>query len=167
MEKLHHGRKVGAHSNQETRPCDSSSPRPTVAPDSQPPPTERKRKNRTLSSLHQDQQLDSLDQSEHQAKRHKSSSKTHSSRSFTKTSWSNWDRTERDSLSRVWLTRKALRELNRRNALSCSRAIRLVDILTKPKQRPKDITHFARHGGPDLSDLRKVRYHIPLVSWLR
>jgi hypothetical protein len=86
-----------------------------------------------------------------------------------------------DSLSKIWLTGPALRELNRRNAepLSYSlspRAHRPVtrSFLAEVKKRRKptqsvgdflhsrtpkilgDIKLFARRGGPDLSDLRGV-----------
>lgn len=151
--------KVGAHSIQETRPCDSSSPRPTVAPDSQPPPTGRKRTHRTRSSEHQASQTDSVDHPEHQAKRHKSSTNSCStSPSSTNSSWSNSDRAERnywDTLSKVGLSRGATRELNRRNALLRAK-LPLTAHIPAILECPKDITHFARHGGPDLSDIRQV-----------
>lgn len=92
-----------------------------------------------------------------------------------------------DNLSKSWLTKRALRELDRRNAQSASNS-------PSPTQRPhqtltrhaltelkkygqpnqltpgllydcspsslKDIKLFARHGGPNLTDLRGVRrYH--------
>ncbi|CAF9943337.1 MAG: hypothetical protein ALECFALPRED_011076 [Alectoria fallacina] len=134
-------RKVGAHSNQETRPRDSSSQRPTVAPDSQQPPTGRKRKFRTLSP----EQL-GYQQVHHQkqAKRRRILD-------------SSWDRAERfywDSLSRLWLAADALRELDRRNALLAEESPQEVRKL-EHQILPRDIEHFARHGGPDLSDLRQ------------
>ena len=160
-------RKVGAHSNQETRPCDSSSPKPTVAPDSQPP-TGRKRKHRTLSSEHQDTQPESFDLPEHRAKKHKSSSNScPTSSSSTNSSWLRWDQAERkywDSLSKVWLTPNALWELNRRNALLRANAPPIAETPVNLEQRPKNITHFARHGGPDLSDIRKVCFRTPVRS---
>jgi hypothetical protein len=86
-----------------------------------------------------------------------------------------------DSLSKVWLTKHALRELNRRNAKplphsSSRRAHRPVtrNFLAELKKRCKpiqsagdflyncapkilrDIKLFSRQGGPDLSDLRGV-----------
>jgi hypothetical protein len=89
-----------------------------------------------------------------------------------------------DNLSKIWLTKRALRELERRNsqaALSLPRSSyrrrhRPVTRLglaewKKPRQPSqsaadflchctstclKDIERFARHGGPDLSDLRGV-----------
>ena len=152
-------RKVGAHSNQETRPCDSSSPRPTVAPDSQQPSTGRKRKHRTLSSEHQNTSLDSLDHREHPAKRRKPSIRSCSTSPSTHPSRSTRDRAEReywDTLSDPWLTSDALRELNRRNRAVRANALPTADTPACLKQRPKDITHFALHGGPDLSDIRKV-----------
>lgn len=141
-------RKVGAHSNQETRPRDSSSQRPTVAPDSQQPPTGRKRKFRTLSP----EQL-GYQQVHHQkqAKRRRILD-------------SSWDRAERfywDSLSRLWLAADALRELDRRNALLAEESPQEVRKL-EHQILPRDIEHFARHGGPDLSDLRQV-WKLPFV----
>lgn len=67
-----------------------------------------------------------------------------------------WDR-----LSKLWLTRQALRELDRRNtqrAPSRREAARhTADYRRCRKLRiSKDIKLFARHGGPDLSDLRNV-----------
>ena len=92
-----------------------------------------------------------------------------------------------DNLSMVWLTKGALRELDRRNALSQS-APSLSCSLHKRSHRPftqhavakvdksyrypqsaseflchctteslKDIKRLARHGGPDLLELRGVR----------
>ena len=56
-----------------------------------------------------------------------------------------------DELSKVWVTRRALRELDRRNS-------------TRPSPRPPssavcttDLARFARHGGSDLRHLRGVR----------
>jgi hypothetical protein len=86
-----------------------------------------------------------------------------------------------DTLSKIWLTKHALRELNRRNAKplphsSSRQAHQPVtrNFLAEVKKRRKstqsvgdflhncspkisrDIELFARHGGPDLSDLRGV-----------
>jgi hypothetical protein len=81
-----------------------------------------------------------------------------------------------DNLSKIWLTKRALRELDRRNTQaaptpprSLYRARRPVtrNCLAKSKTNRqntadyeprilKDIKLFARHGGPDLSDLRNV-----------
>lgn len=82
-----------------------------------------------------------------------------------------------DSLSKIWLTRRALRELDRRNTPSRSLNHRPRRPITrnflveqKNAHRPtadfashcspshlKGIKQFARHGGPDLSDLIGVR----------
>lgn len=99
-----------------------------------------------------------------------------------------------DNLSKIWLTKLALRELDRRNREAASspsrsphrRAHRPVtrkyiadqrngqvshctDYLRRctPKTL-KDIRLFARHGGPDLSDIRNVRMqkHSPTRSKL-
>ena len=92
-----------------------------------------------------------------------------------------------DCLSKIWLTKDALRELNRRNRQSTSgkprplspQAARPVtrhlsaelkskrhvtqsasDFLRNCAPRTlKDIKLFARHGGPDLSDLKVVSMH--------
>ena len=162
MANLHHLRKVGAHSNQETRPCDSSSPRLTVAPDSQPLSARRKRKHRNLSSEHQNTQSESPNHSEPAAKRQRPSScssNTSTNSSSTDSSSFSWDRAERsywDSLSRLWLTPNALREFNRRDALPRTQASPNEDIAVTRKQISIDISHFARRGGPDLSDIRQV-----------
>ncbi|KAH8706062.1 hypothetical protein BGW36DRAFT_354439 [Talaromyces proteolyticus] len=53
-----------------------------------------------------------------------------------------------DNLSKVWLTRNALRELDRRNQQATS-------VLSQVRPlRPISIRRFARQGGPDLSELR-------------
>ena len=137
-----HIRKVGAHSNQETRPCDSSSLGPTVAPVSQPPPTGRKRKLRTLSPDQHDSQKA---QSNHPSKRRRTLDST-----FDRAQRSFWD-----SLSRLWLAPDALRELNRRNAL-LEAAPPQSDRKPEYQKLPRNIEAFARHGGPDLSDIRQV-----------
>lgn len=60
-----------------------------------------------------------------------------------------------DSLSKVWLTHNALRELDRRNtqisAIQATQSLRPVT-----SNDGKDIRRFARQGGPDLSELRGV-----------
>ena len=154
--------KVGAHSNQETRPCDSSSLGPAVAPVSQKPPTGRKRKFRTLSSEHHTLQSEKSNQSETQAKKQKHSSCTSSNStksSSTDSTSSSWDTAQRsywDSLSRLWLTPDALRELNRRHSLLQTSAPPDTQMLVTRKQCPTDISQFARRGGPDLSEIRNV-----------
>ncbi|KAF2690374.1 hypothetical protein K458DRAFT_474582 [Lentithecium fluviatile CBS 122367] len=85
-----------------------------------------------------------------------------------------------DNLSKIWLTKRALRELDRRNSQACPRTPRpprarrpvtrsffakrnansqstkyVADYLRRCKPRTfEDIKLFARHGGPDLSDVR-------------
>lgn len=57
-----------------------------------------------------------------------------------------------DNLSRLWLTRRALREFNLRTSpasLLPKQPIRKTFDLARVKQ-------FARHGGPSLCDLRSV-----------
>lgn len=84
-----------------------------------------------------------------------------------------------DNLSRIWLTRDALEELDRRNSASISSGPprskqRPVTRLQKKERRPhqkhssgaiysspatlNDIRRYSRGGGPDLSDLRNVCY---------
>ncbi|KAF2272254.1 uncharacterized protein EI97DRAFT_386272 [Westerdykella ornata] len=71
-----------------------------------------------------------------------------------------------DNLSKIWLTKRALRELDRRNNQAaprlsarwkenCQNVQYAVDYLRLCKPRIlKDIKSFARHGGPDLSNVR-------------
>lgn len=84
-----------------------------------------------------------------------------------------------DNLSRIWLTRDALEELDRRNSASISSEPprsrqRPVTRLQEKERRPhqklpsgtiysgpatlNDIRRYSRGGGPDLSDLRNVCY---------
>ena len=137
MATLQHIQTVGAHSTQETRPCSSSS-KPTVAPDSQPPTPGRKRRRRSLSP------------EEH-------SHPTYRARRC-RTSNAGWHQAQQsfwDSLSRVWLAPDALREIDRRNGLLTEAHPRVFNL--EDQVLSKDVEHFARHGGPDLSDLRQVR----------
>jgi len=69
-----------------------------------------------------------------------------------------------DSLSKVWLTRRALRELDRRNQ-SESRAHASAPAPRPDRQfsRRKALQRFARHGGPELGDLRGVRLNAHIV----
>lgn len=66
-----------------------------------------------------------------------------------------------DALSKVWLTRRALRELDRR-----------ANQINHPQSAPtsqrlhqegifKQIKRFSRQGGPDLGDLRGVSWNCP------
>lgn len=68
-----------------------------------------------------------------------------------------------DSLSKLWLTRRALKELNRRNKQTAS-SVR-TEIIRRSGRSEESATlencssplkRFARHGGPDLRDLRGV-----------
>ena len=163
-----HVRKVGAHSRQETRPCDPASSKPTVAPDSQPPPATRKRKRGVPSPEHHTTQSTSSNRSSPQSKRQKTSSNSSlnssTCTSSTGFSWSSWARAETeywDSLPRIYLTSDCLREHNRRNKLLLVEDPSNEGIKINFEQHPRDITRFARHGGPDLSDIRNVRYLYP------
>ncbi|KAF7864527.1 hypothetical protein EAF04_006659 [Stromatinia cepivora] len=89
-----------------------------------------------------------------------------------------------DNLSEIWFTRNALQELDRRNSsppLSAHRPVTrkfvaelkeeenlepAVDFLARcSARRLKDIQLFARHGGPNLSDLRGyLKSPSPLAS---
>lgn len=65
-----------------------------------------------------------------------------------------------DSLSKLWLTQQALNELNRRNRHTARRAgttlrpDRNEPIASEPSS--SQLKRFARHGGPDLRNLRGV-----------
>ena len=163
MAILQHVQKIGDHSNQETRLRDTPSSKPIVAPDSQSPPTARKRKHITLSSHLQTSPSASSGRSKSQSKRQRTStnSSCHSSTdsSSTSSSWARWDREERwywNSLSKLRLTSNSLREHNRRIALLRTKALPDGEIKVPREQHYTDITRFARHGGPDLSDIRNV-----------
>jgi hypothetical protein len=98
-----------------------------------------------------------------------------------------------DNLSKIWLTKSALRELSRRNSQpvlsqppSLSRRSRrpitriyLAELRSRRVIQPasdflrhcepevsKEIKRFARHGGPDLSDLKgvSIRKHPPTLT---
>jgi hypothetical protein len=93
-----------------------------------------------------------------------------------------------DNLSTVWLTERALRELDRRNTQGVSN--RLLSLQRRPvtrravtewttdkgkwqpatdylagctKDRMDEIKQLAKHGGPDLSDLKGVRLSMCLL----
>ena len=65
-----------------------------------------------------------------------------------------------DSLSKLWFTRRALKELNRRNRQAADPVnIRRPDRSGEPailKNFSSQLKRFARQGGPDLRDLREV-----------
>ncbi|KID93590.1 hypothetical protein MAJ_10453, partial [Metarhizium majus ARSEF 297] len=58
-----------------------------------------------------------------------------------------------DNLSKIWLTPRALRELDRRNKTQPSPRFPV------PKLYPTQLARFARHGGPDLRHLRGYTEH--------
>lgn len=134
-------RKVGAQPNQDTQPCDTPSSRPTVAPDSQPPPTGRKRKRSSLSPQQQDSQPRQHTPSKRQRK--SDPSRDRAKRSF------------RDKPTRFNLGPYTLKEFNRRNALLAKKAPQEVCKFGN-QVCPETIEELARQGGPDLSDLRQV-----------
>ena len=75
------------------------------------------------------------------------------------------DTTYWDSLSRLWFTRRALKELNRRNRQTASPvrigSIRRLDRSGEPaalENCSSQLKRFARQGGPDLRDLRGVSF---------
>lgn len=57
-----------------------------------------------------------------------------------------------DNLSKVWLTPRALRELDRRNDTNSS----TIKTTTPSGVTATTLARFARHGGPDLRHLRGV-----------
>lgn len=57
-----------------------------------------------------------------------------------------WDRA-----SKIFLTQRAIRELDRRQKSYSALQF------THPDVRPSDLARFSRHGGPELSHLRGVR----------
>ncbi|KAK0655232.1 hypothetical protein B0T16DRAFT_317809 [Cercophora newfieldiana] len=87
------------------------------------------------------QLADQLSQHSPPTKRVKSTSQHHDSWQYPPEFW--------DGLSKIWLTRAALEELDRRTARRPS--------FPPPGpsgQDTRELGRFARHGGPDLSDLR-------------
>lgn len=103
---------------------------------------------------HTEAGLSRVDPSELQpSKRLKSSIKLHSAEFY-------------DSLFKVWLTRRALKELNRRTSQvnSLQQPPPRVDPEeTSPEETSKQ-RRFARHGGPELCDLRGVRLELPKLA---
>ncbi|KAL8837690.1 MAG: hypothetical protein Q9170_002422 [Blastenia crenularia] len=63
-----------------------------------------------------------------------------------------------NSLSKLWLTRRALKELDRRNRQAADpsdlRALNRCEQLPGSIKDLSQLQRFARHGGPDLRDLR-------------
>lgn len=128
-------------------------------------PPNRKRQHAEVELCHDD--LLSLP-----SKRFKSSRKPHSCSKLPLPAF--WD-----NLAKVWLTRRALKELDRRNAQAASnqspvqpkgKKPRTRSVVQEFKHRPQpalpksvnrylnrgNLQRFARHGGPDLSDLKGV-----------
>ena len=71
-----------------------------------------------------------------------------------------------DSLSKVHLTRGALREFERRTyqkgfRRAHSRPRTHDRLIASTEPRGRQLTRFSRHGGPDLSHLRGVGVHSP------
>ena len=67
-----------------------------------------------------------------------------------------------DSRPKLWLTRRALKEFDRRNSLLSwsGQPVFEIPIDIGNIYDTKQIQKFARHGGPDLGDLRAVSpYH--------
>ena len=62
-----------------------------------------------------------------------------------------------DSLSKVWLTRRALKELDRRTSQANSPQRPASTPRRVTRNTSKQIRRFARDGGPELRDLRGVR----------
>ncbi len=105
---------------------------------------------------------------------HRSAKRTRSEAEYD--AWLNWVFPPEfyDRASRVFLTRRAVQELNRHSALLKQRRRfqpRPVDAdrsVVSSCQRPeRDLRLFSRHGGPDLSDLRGVRNSQTLAGAVR
>lgn len=90
------------------------------------------------------QRADHSSQDNHPVKRRKSTTEPRRASNFSPAFW--------DHLSKVWLTPRALRELDRRNSTQ-----RPPTTPTAPDVASTDLARFARHGGPDLRHLRGVR----------
>ena len=67
-----------------------------------------------------------------------------------------------DNLSRQWLTRRALREFDRRTVWPA--APLPLDRSGKEKIRLEQLQSIARRGGPDLGDLRNVNQALRFSS---
>ncbi|KIH93595.1 hypothetical protein SPBR_09163 [Sporothrix brasiliensis 5110] len=88
------------------------------------------------------------------------------------TAWANWVYPPEfyDSLSAVHLTEQSLAEHNRRNRLTQNhiagrhRTQDVVSARPPTAQNTKDIGRFARHGGPDLMDIRNHGNDEPSLS---
>ena len=63
-----------------------------------------------------------------------------------------------DKLSIVHLTRRALKRLSRQNKLQAVKPNGPEICPSSRALEPQDIKAFARHGGPDLTDLRGVLF---------
>lgn len=93
--------------------------------------------------------VDDCSQDNRQTKRHKSAP-GHRAAIFPPSFW--------DDLSKVWLTTRALRELDRRNKH------RPATPEASGRFATKDLARFARQGGPDLRRLRGVSPSFCLVA---
>jgi len=122
-----------------------------VAPEDQPLFSQKRRRGAIEQEHSTIEQEHSTTATPHpprkKAKRH------HQSQQETNTAY--WD-----SLSKLWLTRRALDELDRRNSQRASpvrpTAARGLDLGNKSvqlKNLSKPLKRFARHGGPDLRNL--------------
>ena len=81
----------------------------------------------------------------------KKAKRPHQSRQETSTAY--WD-----SLSKLWLTRCALNELNRRNRPWASPVERNGDKPRQLRSLSKKLQSFAKDGGPDICSLRGVSW---------
>jgi hypothetical protein len=70
-----------------------------------------------------------------------------------------------DSLSQIWLTSRALRELDRRNkeAFKASEGGRPPSGPSASKNSLVSLSRFARGGGPDLRELRGVKLLLLII----
>lgn len=81
-----------------------------------------------------------------------------------------------DSLSKIWLTRRALQELDRRNFQNPAESSLISPTSHRQKRKKKvkqytqknlsGLKRLARHGGPDLSDIKGVRltFSVPSIA---
>ena len=120
-----------------------------TAPENQPSYSRKRRRGTTIEE-HPPIAATSLQPLRKRAKR------PHQSRQEVNTAY--WD-----SISKLWLTRRALKELNRRNRQTVGpkgkRSLYRLDLGGEPATWRDDQPHlqrFARHGGPDLRDLMGV-----------
>lgn len=123
----------------------ASTPHPHLPPPHLPPPTSSFLRQPMASFQNRKRQCADDITQEGSVKRLKSNSTRRRAANFPPQFW--------DTLSKVWLTPRALRELDRRNDTRppATEATAPISII------PTNLARFARRGGPDLCQLRGVR----------